>query len=259
MKPRSLSLVLLAFVAILTAVLVVPALGDSGTTPPDPTAEAVSAESTRSSTTSTTISATVVPTTTTTTVAPTTTTTVPAVTTTTTATSTPTTTVPVAATAKAPAPTTTTTAAPVTTTPPVTTTTTLPTPTTTTTTEPQRVAGYDASSESQFVSLVNNLRTSAGLPALAPVGELRSYARSWSQHMAETETFEHSNLYDIPGPWQSVAENIAVGTSVQSAFDALVSSSGHYANMVNPTFTEIGSGVWVDAGGKLWVTHVFRG
>lgn len=253
MKSRSSSLILLAFVAILTAVLVVPALGDSGTTPPDPTAEAVSAGSIPSSTTSTTISATVVPTTTTTTVAATTTTTVPAVTTTTTATSTPTTTIPVAATVKAPVPTTTTTA------PPVTTTIAVPAPTTTTTTEPQRVAGYDASAESQFVSLVNNLRASAGLSALAPVGELRSYARSWSQHMAETGTFAHSNLYDIPGPWQSVAENIAVGSSVQSAFNALVSSSGHYANMVNPTFTEIGSGVWIDAGGKLWVTHVFRG
>jgi uncharacterized protein YkwD len=56
-----------------------------------------------------------------------------------------------------------------------------------------------------------------------------------------------------------MAENIAVSNSVQSAFNALVASSGHYANMVNPTFTEIGSGVWADAGGRVWVTQVFRG
>ena len=151
--------------------------------------------------------------------------------------------------------------APVTTTttaPPVTTTTTVP-PTTTTTAPPQDVGGYDPSAEAQFVSLVNNLRASVGVPALANAGDLRSYARNWSHHMWETDTFEHSNLYDIPGPWLSVAENIAVSTSVQNAFNALVSSSGHYANMVNPTFTEIGSGVWSDDGGKLWVTHVFRG
>ena len=109
------------------------------------------------------------------------------------------------------------------------------------------------------MALVNNLRASVGVPTLANAGDLRSYARSWSHHMWETDTFEHSSLYDIPGPWQSVAENIAVSTSVQSAYNALVSSSGHYANMVNPTFTEIGSGVWKDAGGKFWVTHVFRG
>ncbi len=77
--------------------------------------------------------------------------------------------------------------------------------------------------------------------------------------MSESGIFEHSNLYDIPGPWQSVAENIAASTSVQNAFNGLVSSSGHYANMVNPDFAEIGSGVWADTDGKLWVTHVFRG
>lgn len=77
--------------------------------------------------------------------------------------------------------------------------------------------------------------------------------------MAETGSFQHSNVSAIPGPWQSAAENIATSTSVQRAFNALAASSGHYSNMVNPAFTEIGSGVWADAGGKLWVTHVFRG
>jgi len=233
MKPRSLSLILLASVASLSAVLVVPALGDSGPTVPEPAPDvvAVSRNSATTTSTSTSTSTTVVPvtttsTTTSTTVAPTTTTQV--VTTTTNA-------------------------------PPTTTTTAAPAPTTTTTTEPQRVAGFGSSAESQFVSLVKNPRASVGLPALAHVGALQSYARSWSQHMAETGTFEHTNMYNIPGPWQSVAENIAVSTSVQPAFNALVASSGHYANMVNPTFAEIGSGVWTDAGGKLWVTHVFRG
>lgn len=263
MKPQSLSLILLAFVAILSAVLVVPALGESGTAPSEPTVNAVAASPTSSSTTTTLVSTTttdVAPTTrasttTSTTVARSTTTTAPPVTTTTKAPETVTTTTVSPAAVVVNAPATTTTTIP----PATTTTTTLPAPTTTTTTEPQQVGGYDSSAESQFVSLINNLRASVGLPALAPAGDLRSYARSWSQHMAETGAFEHSNLYDIPGPWQSVAENIAVGTSVQSAFNALVASSGHYANMVNPTFTEIGSGVWADAGGKLWVTHVFRG
>lgn len=259
MKTRSLSLILVAFVAILSAVLIIPAVGASRTTLSEHAPDVVAASPTTSLTTATTTSTTVAPvtatsTTTSTTVAPTATTTTPAVTTTTKAPSTtPTTSPPIAATAKSQV-TTTTTA------PPVTTTTTVPAPTTTTTTtEPQQAGGYDASAESQLVSLVNNLRASVGVPALAHVGVLQSYGRSWSQHMAETGSFEHSNLYDIPGPWQSAAENIAVSTSVQSAFNALVASSGHYANMVNPTFTEIGSGVWTDAGGRVWVTHVFRG
>lgn len=255
MKPRSLFLILLAFVGILSAVVVIPALGDAGSTPPEPSPDVVAGAAIPSSTTTTsmTVATTVVPTTTSTAVAPATTTMIPAVTTTTTAPSATTTTAPpVDATVKAPVTVATTTPAPVTTTP-------VPAPTTTTTTAPPQVAGFDSSAESQFVSLVNSLRASVGVPALDHVGVMQSHARSWSQHMAETGTFEHSNLYDIPGPWQSVAENIAASTSVQSAFNALVASSGHYANMVNPAFTEIGSGVWTDAGGKLWVTHVFRG
>jgi uncharacterized protein YkwD len=241
MKPRSLSLIAIASIAMLSILIVAPAIGDPGTTPPDVAPVVLAAVPIPSTTTTT------APTVTATTAAPTTTTNAPVTTTTT-------------------APTvTTTTAAPTTTTKtPVTTTTTTVTTTTvapmqTTTTAPQRVAGYDPSAESQFVSLINNLRASVGVPALAAVGELRSHARTWSQHMSESGVFEHSNLYDIPGPWQSVAENIAASTSVQNAFNGLVSSSGHYANMVNPDFAEIGSGVWTDTDGKLWVTHVFRG
>ena len=251
MKPRSLSLILFAFVASLSAILVVPALGDSGSASTEHTTEAVVGSSIPSSTT-TASAATPTTVASTTTTSTTTSTTIPVSSTTTSTPSITTTTAPPEAVA-AKAPVTTTTVAP-----PPTTTTTVP-PTTTTTAPPQDVGGYDSSAEAQFVSLVNNLRASVGVPALANAGDLRSYARSWSHHMWETDTFEHSSLYDIPGPWQSVAENIAVSTSVQSAFNALVSSSGHYANMVNPTFTEIGSGVWKDAGGKFWVTHVFRG
>jgi uncharacterized protein YkwD len=217
MKPRSLSLIAIASIAMLSILIVAPAIGDPGTTPPDVAPVVLAAVPIPSTTTTT------APTVTTTTAAPTTTTKTPVTTTTTTVT--------------------TTTVAPM----------------QTTTTAPQRVAGYDPSAESQFVSLINNLRASVGVPALAAVGELRSHARTWSQHMSESGVFEHSNLYDIPGPWQSVAENIAASTSVQNAFNGLVSSSGHYANMVNPDFAEIGSGVWTDTDGKLWVTHVFRG
>ena len=243
MKPRSLSLVGIASIAMLSILIVAPAIGDPGTTPPD-AAPAILAAAPIASTTTTTV-----PPVTTTTAAPTPATTAPATTTTTVP---PVTTTTVAHTTATKAPTTTTTTAPT-----VTTTTTAPIQTTTT--AAQRVGGYDPSAESQFVSLINNLRASVGVPALAAVGELRSYARTWSQHMSESGIFEHSNLYDIPGPWQSVAENIAASPSVQNAFNGLVSSSGHYANMVNPDFTEIGSGVWADTDGKLWVTHVFRG
>ena len=41
--------------------------------------------------------------------------------------------------------------------------------------------------------------------------------------------------------------------------DALEASSGHYANMVNESFTHIGGGAGVEDGGVIWTTHVFGG
>ena len=196
-------------------------------------------------TTSTSSTTTTVPRTTTTLVATSTstsstTTTVPRTTTTVTVT----TTVPRTTTTVAPAATTTTTVAP---------------PTTTTTAAPVRTAGYDASAESRLVSLVNGVRASAGLPALASVGELRNYARGWAKHVGDAGALSHSNLNNVPGPWQSVGENVGFGPTADSVFDRLVASGGHYANMVNPTYRDVGIGVWADSDGTLWVVQIFRG
>jgi len=225
MKPRSMSLIVVASVVILSALLIGAAVVGSGTPSHRRGSVALAATSLRADPAPDPVVVTDSPTTT---VAPTTTTS--------------------------------TTVAPTTTTaPPTTTTSTTVAPVQTTTTTPQRAAAYDASAESQLVSLVNNLRASVGVPALAHAGDLRSYARSWSQHMSDSGSFAPSNVNNVPGPWQSAAENIAVSDSVQAAFNALVASSGHYANMINGTFTEIGSGVWADADGSLWITNVFRG
>jgi len=113
--------------------------------------------------------------------------------------------------------------------------------------------------ESQFRSSINGLRGSVGVAALASDGSLNSYARNWARQMAETGDFSHSNIGDLLGPWSTVGENISWGYSVQSMFNGLVGSTGHYNNMVNPAFTHLGVGVWVDADGKIWTTHVFGG
>jgi uncharacterized protein YkwD len=77
--------------------------------------------------------------------------------------------------------------------------------------------------------------------------------------MAETGDFAHSNIGSLLGEWSIVGENIGYGPSVQSVFQALVNSSSHYNNMVEPRFTAVGVGVFVDTSGKLWTAHVFGG
>lgn len=142
-----------------------------------------------------------------------------------------------------------TTAAPTTTSPPPITTTTPPAP-----------SGYfDSAAETDFASRINSVRASAGVAGLAGNADLNNYARWWARHMAESGNFAHSNIGSLLGQWSIVGENIGYGPSVQSVFQALVNSPSHYNNMVEPRFTAVGVGVFVDASGKLWTAHVFGG
>jgi uncharacterized protein YkwD len=107
--------------------------------------------------------------------------------------------------------------------------------------------------------LINGVRAGLGVPPLTVSSSLKTYARDWTVHMADTNTFAHSRIGELLGPWGTVGENIAYGWSVQSMHDALVASPGHYANLTNASFTHIGVGVWIEEGGKIWTTHVFGG
>ncbi|HKX74363.1 MAG TPA: CAP domain-containing protein [Acidimicrobiia bacterium] len=108
---------------------------------------------------------------------------------------------------------------------------------------------------------INNLRASEGRDALAVSSSLKSYARDWSEEMATSGEFRHSDIgaYITTTNWSTIGENIGRGGSVSAIFNALVDSSPHLANMLNPDFTHIGVGVYVDAEGVLWTTHVFGG
>ncbi len=156
--------------------------------------------------------------------------------------------------------TTTTTAAPA---PKPTTTTTSTTTTapTTTTTEAESSGSFSSGAESDFISRINNLRASEGLDALAVSSSLKTYARNWSEEMATSGDFRHSDLggYIATTNWSTLGENIGKGGSVSAIFNAFVDSEPHYANMVSPNFTHIGVGVFIDAEGVMWTTHVFGG
>ena len=155
-----------------------------------------------------------------------------------------------------PAPDTTVPPAPATTTPPPPPPTVPPPPPTTT--PPPPPANYDAGAEGQFFANVNSVRAGQGLAPLAYDGALTSYARWWAGEMAASDSLEHSNISSLLGSWWTVGENVGVGPSVQSIHNALVASSGHYANIVGG-YTHLGVGVAVDSQGRIWVAQVFGG
>lgn len=112
-----------------------------------------------------------------------------------------------------------------------------------------------------MVGLVNGVRASLGLAALARNGDLDGRARAWAMQMAASGQLSHSsNIGQLVGaPWSRAAENVGRGGDVGAIHAALISSAGHYNNIVDPGVTQIGVGVAVAADGGIWVTQLFAG
>ncbi|MBQ9120807.1 MAG: SafA/ExsA family spore coat assembly protein [Clostridia bacterium] len=120
--------------------------------------------------------------------------------------------------------------------------------------------------EKEVVRLVNEIRVQNGLKPLAYNWELSRVARYKSQDMKDNRYFSHTSpVYGSPFQmmknfgitYRSAGENIARGqASPQAVVNAWMNSSGHRANILNASFTEIGVGYV--AGGNYW-TQMFIG
>ena len=120
--------------------------------------------------------------------------------------------------------------------------------------------------EKEVVRLVNEERASRGISALKHNWELSRVARYKSRDMRDNKYFSHTSpVYGTPFQmmksfgitYRSAGENIARGqTSPQAVVNAWMNSSGHRANILNASFTEIGVGYVSD--GRYW-TQMFIG
>ncbi|MEM7141563.1 MAG: CAP domain-containing protein [Actinomycetota bacterium] len=124
--------------------------------------------------------------------------------------------------------------------------------------QPSDSASASAGDESAFVAALNQVRAANGLPAFTVNGELSGLARGHAQVMADAGEIFHANPISagFTGEWAKLGENVGVGASVDVLVDAFVASPGHFANIIDPNFTEIGVGVvWRDA--AMYTTHRF--
>ena len=120
--------------------------------------------------------------------------------------------------------------------------------------------------ESEVIRLVNQVRAENGLKALSPNWELSRVARYKSEDMARNGYFSHTSpTYGTPFQmirafglsFRSAGENIAYGQRTPAAVvDAWMNSSGHRANILNASYTQIGVGYCAD--GRYW-TQMFIG
>ena len=109
-----------------------------------------------------------------------------------------------------------------------------------------------ASYEHEVVRLVNEIRQQNGLKPLTENWELSRVARYKSQDMLDNRYFSHTSpTYGSPFQmikafglsYRTAGENIAKGyASPQAVVNGWMNSSGHRANILNASYTQIGVG-----------------
>ena len=120
--------------------------------------------------------------------------------------------------------------------------------------------------ESEVIRLVNEIRVQNGLKVLTTNWELSRVARYKSEDMVNNRYFSHNSpTYGTPFQmmrsfglsYRTAGENIAYGQRTPAAVvDAWMNSSGHRANILNASYTQIGVGYC--ASGNYW-TQMFIG
>jgi uncharacterized protein YkwD len=82
-------------------------------------------------------------------------------------------------------------------------------------------------------------------------------ARAWSAKMASAGRIWHSTLSDgITEDWKKLGENVGMGASVDRLHAEFVASPGHYENLVDPAFGDVGVGLVMN-GDTIYVSEVF--
>lgn len=114
------------------------------------------------------------------------------------------------------------------------------------------MASDNATFEQQVLELTNQERAKSGLPPLAANAELNYTADKYAELMSQNRYFSHTGP-DGSQPWdraktagfeaQTMGENIAAGQKTpQDVVQAWMNSPGHRANILRPSFTQLGVG-----------------
>lgn len=119
----------------------------------------------------------------------------------------------------------------------------------------------DDAYETRVVQLVNAARTSRGLRPLAVSSCADRYAEGWATHLAGVRTLVHrSDLGAMLGACGAsmVGENIAYGGVTADALVQMwMGSTGHRENILNPSYTHVGTGATRTSDGTVWAAQNF--
>ena len=104
-----------------------------------------------------------------------------------------------------------------------------------------------------MTALINAQRVASGVKKVSTNAALRKAGRAQSVAMARGSRFAHS----IPLAWangRAAAQNIAYAPSTTEAFQAMMASPEHRANLLGPVFKQSGVGVARNCEGTLYFT-----
>lgn len=129
---------------------------------------------------------------------------------------------------------------------------------------------HETSSQAEAVlKLVNEERAKQGLNPLTLSAKLTDIATMKSKDMADKGYFDHTSptygtpfqmLQDFGVHYSSAGENIAAGQRTpEEVMNAWMNSSGHRANILNKSFTEIGIGYFEGGNYGVYWTELFVG
>lgn len=121
----------------------------------------------------------------------------------------------------------------------------------------------------EVLNLVNKERKANGLKPLTLNKELSNVANIKSRDMIEKGYFDHTSpTYGSPFDmmkkfnisYNTAGENIAMGQKTPSeVMNSWMNSSGHRANILNSTYTELGVGIQKNSNGTIYWTQMFIG
>jgi uncharacterized protein YkwD len=104
----------------------------------------------------------------------------------------------------------------------------------------------------------NASRTEAGVPEMLPSPDAMNKAQAWADQIARSGALAHSTLADgMPAGWTKLGENVGRGSSIDAVFQGFLNSPGHRANLLDPAFNWVGTGVAVSPDGTVIVVQVF--
>lgn len=120
---------------------------------------------------------------------------------------------------------------------------------------PELVGIEWGNTDESFLEAANKIRKHAGLPPLERDEKLERIARAHTRDMAESRYFAHQSptqgstherMRRAGFPFPRYGENIGRARSAEEIHALWLRSPGHRANLLDPTFSHVGIGVYVD-------------